>query len=164
RGERHQPGHGDGERAGEREQALALDAVLVAPDQLGVEQEGEADPRGRQLRQRDAEEDHAPHEEVDPDQRAHEAEEHAAEQRLARQEVGAQDVGERAHRRIATPGRTAARRSGASSSAVDPRVTTPSSTQITVPTSERTTRRWWLTRITVSPRSRLSPAMSSMIP
>src|SRR5262249_6397754 len=163
-GECHEAGHGDGERASEREQALATGAVLVATDQLRVDEKGEPDPRRRQLRQGDAEKDHAPQQEVDADERAHQPEEHAAEERVSQQEVRSKDLGERAHARVTTPPNTAASRSGASNSAVEPRVTTPSSTQITVRTTERTRRRWWLTRTTVSARSWLSRAISSMIP
>src|SRR5207244_119136 len=142
---------------------LAHVAVLVRADGQPVADEGERDARGRELRQRDPQEDHPPEHEVRAYERADDAHQHAADERVAQQEVGAQDLDERAHPRAATAPNTSAMCSGESSSSAVPFTAPPSSTQMTERTTCRTMRSWWLTRTTVSPRSRLSRVITSMI-
>src|SRR5207247_3093906 len=128
-----------------------------------VADERERDAGGRELRQRDAEEDHPPEHEVGAHERTDDAHQHAADERVAQEEVGAQDLDERAHPRAATAPNTSAMCSGESSSSAVPFTAPPSSTQMTERTTCRTMRSWWLTRTTVRPRSRLSRGIASMI-
>src|SRR5262249_38422843 len=128
RREHEQPREREPEGANHGEQPLARLAVLVHAREAAQE-EREGDAGGRQLRQRDPEEDHAAEHEVNADERAHEPDEDARDERVVEEEVGAQELG---HRDLSTVVPNAsATRSVASISRVAPFVAPPSPTQMT---------------------------------
>ena len=113
RGERDEADHGDGERR-PRGRAGARPRRRAGGARSARVEEGRGDARGRQLRERDAEEDHAPQQEMDSDER-HTRPRSTLPTRASRSRKSARRISASAHRWIGMPPRTAARRSGASS-------------------------------------------------
>ena len=88
---------GENERADDGEDVLAHLELFVRSDQQLVGEKGERNPRRRHLWQGDAEEDHAPQDEIDADQRAGESDQNAGDERVAQQKGRAQDLEQRIH-------------------------------------------------------------------
>src|SRR5207248_2993099 len=128
------------ERADERQRSLAHVPVLVGADGEPVADERERDAGGRELRQRDTEEDHPAEDVVDPDEGTDETDEHAADERIAEEKARAEYLEQLAHRPAATAPNTSAMCSGVRSSSAVPFTTRPSSTQMTERTTWRTMR------------------------
>ena len=107
-----------------------------------LQKEGKRHTGGRELRERDAEEDHPAEHEVDPHERTDEPYENASDERVVQEEVRSEHLDEHAHRDLpaATP-KASTRRSVDSISAVVPLIAEPSSTQMTERTTSRTRRR-----------------------
>src|SRR5262249_37066589 len=112
---------------------------------------------------RHSEKDHPPQHEVDTDERADHADEDTPDQSVAEQKGGAEHLDEEIHPPAPIAPRTSATRSGASISSAAPRVTLPPCTQTTTPARACNMRSWCVTRSTVSPRSRLRRATTSII-
>ena len=112
--------------------------MLVRAYQHPIEPEGEGDARGRDLRQRDAEKNHAAQDEVDTDERTDQADEHARDHGVAQKKARAQDLEEGAQ--PLPVGFPASSVTGAETGIASSGffVARPSSIQIAVWTSERT--------------------------